>query len=502
MFSVVCSGGIRGIGGYMVQVETDISPGMPMFELVGYLGSEVKEAGQRVRTALNNTGYSIPIARITVNLSPADIRKNGTGYDLPIALSVLCCMGVVNCNCLEKLFVVGELRLSGQLAPTRGILPMLLEAKKCGMKKCIIPSANQSEGMMVDGIDVIGVDDISEMVSYLNGDINIMPYRSNVLSELSKPKEYEYDFKNIKGQVLARRGIEVGAAGLHNVIMTGPPGAGKSMLAKCIPSILPDLTMEECMEISSIYSVKGVLTDEKSIITKRPFISTHHTSTDISLIGGGLVPRPGAVSMAHNGVLFMDELPEYSRRTLEALRQPMEDRVVSIARNRDVCTFPSNFMLIAAMNPCPCGYYPDISKCTCTQSQRQRYAARISGPLLDRIDICISVDKISPRNLLDDSKSESSDSIRARIINAHNIQIDRFKGRQISFNSQMNNSDIAKYCALGKSEKKMMDTLIQKYDMSARSYFRVMKVARTIADLTGRDNISETDIAEAVRFKM
>lgn len=502
MFTRVSSGGVRGIGGFIVSVEADVSTGMPSFDLVGFLGSEVREAQQRVRTALKNSGYALPVARITVNLAPADIRKSGTCYDLPIALAILACMGEVPAKSLEGLFVAGELMLSGKIAATKGILPMILEAKRLGYKRFLIPSENHIEGAMVEGVKVYGVDTLIEAVGFIKGDRSISPYESILKQELCKPIEYAYDFSNVKGQLLARRGIEIGVAGLHNVMMIGPPGAGKTMLSKSIPSIMPPLSERECLEITSIYSVKGQISKESGLITRRPFVTAHHTSTDVSLIGGGNVIRPGAVSMAHNGVLFLDEIPEFSRKALEALRQPLEDRNVNITRNRDVCTFPASFMLVAAMNPCPCGYFPDRAKCYCTDAAREKYMSKISGPLMDRIDICITTQKVSLIELNNYEKAESSEDIRARVVRAHDIQSKRFKGRDISFNSQMDNHDIERFCKLKSEENDFIKSLSEKYDISARSYYRILKIARTIADIAEEESISVSHLKEAVRFKL
>ncbi|MBR6160194.1 MAG: YifB family Mg chelatase-like AAA ATPase [Lachnospiraceae bacterium] len=502
MFCSVLSGGVRGIESFPVSVETDISNGMPTFEMVGYVGNEVREAKDRVRTALANTGHSLPIARITVNLSPGDVKKSGTGFDLPVAMGVLVCMEEIGKDKILDVFIAGELSLNGEVCAIKGILPMILMAKSMGIKKCIIPLANSKEGSVVEDVEVYGVSSLPEAVSFLKGETDIAPMKSRLRSELLAGFEYDHDFANVKGQMMARRGAEIAAAGLHNMIMTGPPGSGKTLIAKSIPSIMPPLSEEECLEVSAIYSVRGELTGDMPLITRRPFVAAHSTSTDISLVGGGAVPRPGAVSLAHKGVLFLDEIPEFSRRALEALRQPLEDRKVHVIRNRDICTFPADFMLVAAMNPCPCGHYPDMNKCTCDDAKRKRYMSKISGPFLDRMDICITAEKVSPFDLRTGEKCEGSEDIRKRVMAAHRIQKKRFAGLGISFNSQMGNREIEQFCALGPAEEDLMKNLAIRHDMSARTYFRVLKVARTIADLAGSADINEDALCEAVRLKV
>ena len=501
MFCSVHSGGLRGIESFPVNVETDISSGMPGFDIVGFVANEVREAKERVRTALKNAGYPFPVARITVNLSPGDVKKSGTAFDLPIALSVLSCMEEVDAKKLDDVFVAGELSLSGDVVATKGILPMILMAKKRGIKRCIVPMANREEGSVVEDILVYGVTTLEETVSFLKGGKIIEPMKSGPRHESSACNEYEYDFVRIHGPEMARRGAEIAAAGLHNMLMIGPPGAGKTLIAKCIPSILPPLDKEECLEVSAIYSVRGALTPGEPLITRRPFVAAHSSSTDISLVGGGLVPRPGAVSLAHKGVLFLDEIPEFSRKTLEALRQPLEDGRVLITRNRDICVFPSDFMLVAAANPCPCGHYPDMNKCTCDISRRTRYLSKISGPFLDRMDLCIHADKVTPAQIRSPRTPEDSASIRKRVMAAHEIQKKRFSQTPILFNSQMGNRQIEEFCALGKVQEALMNELAQKYEMSARTYYRMLKVARTISDLAGSDSITEEALLEAVRLK-
>lgn len=500
MVTNVISGGVHGVEGYTVRVEADIDSGLPIFDIGGNIGSEVREARDRVKTALKNEGYDLPIGRIMVNLSPADRHKVGTLYDLPIAVSLLSAMNVIKQQNTSDTFFAGELMLSGQIRSVKGILPMVIHAKKSGVRRFVIPKDNELEAALIEDIDIYGVSDLKDVISFLGGKGFIEKTSLRKLSE-DDFLGYEFDLASVRGQLFAKRGLEIAAAGYHNMLMVGPPGAGKSMLAKCIPSIMPPLTRQECIEISSVYSVGGLLKDKSSIITKRPFISPHHLATEISLIGGGGHPKPGAVSYAGKGVLFMDEFPEFSRQTLEALRQPLEDRRVQLMRNLDTVEYPADFMLVAAMNPCPCGAYPDRKKCNCTKTARERYLGKLSKPLLDRIDICVEVEGLKAVDLINKSENESSYEVRKRVIKAHQIQQERFKDKHIIFNSQMNNKDIDKYCVLGDKQRHTMELLSEKYSLSARSYYRVLKVSRTIADLAGEDEVGEEHLYEAVRLK-
>ena len=498
MLSSVLSFGIHGIEGFCVRVEADISDGMPMFELVGYLSGEVREARERVRTALKNKGYVFPVKRITVNLSPGNIRKQGTGYDLPMAVAILSAMGEIREPVPGDTIILGELMLNGDVAPINGVLPMVIKARSMGIKRCILPYANRAEGAMADDVEIIGVRNIKEAADYLNGDAVIETYRCDADKGKQGSSASGCDLKFVKGQKMARRALEIAACGMHNMLMVGAPGAGKSMLAKCIPTILPPLTKEEALEVSSIYSVAGLLKESGRLLYERPFISPHHTVTDVAMTGGGACPRPGNISLAHRGVLFLDEMAEFSRYTLEVLRQPLEDRSITVARNQGTYVYPADFMLVGAMNPCPCGAYPDLSKCTCTEPQRRRYLNKLSRPLLDRMDICVDVERLTYDSLMDESVSESSAAVRERVIAAQERQKERLKDCGILFNSQMGTEETGRFCVITDKIRNWFADVLERMDISARSYNKILKVARTIADIDGEEELGKKHLSEAL----
>lgn len=509
MFSSVLTGCVAGMEAFLLRAEVDISNGLPGFCMVGSLGNEAKEAKERVQVALKNCGYHIPPNKITINLSPANIRKDGTGYDVPIAVGLLQDLGYFEEENTRNTLFIGELGLAGEIKPVSGILPIVREASIAGISCCIVPFDNVSEGSAIPGIKVKGATHISQLIAYLQEKEErekdrILPTYPCVLEKIQKENREKdnLDFEDVKGQEVAKRAAEIAAAGFHNLLMSGPPGGGKSMIARRIPGILPQLTAKECLEVSAIYSVAGMLNAETPLITGRPFRSPHHTISNAALVGGGIKIQPGAISLAHRGVLFLDELTEFPRYILECLRQPLEEHTVSIARANGCFSYPANFMLVCAMNPCRCGYFPDKNRCTCSEKEIKSYWNKLSGPLLDRIDMYVETARVDLDKLQSTRKGESSESIRKKVEKARRIQEKRFRNKNYSFNAEMPAADIDIFCALQKEEKQLMELAYRNLRLSARTYHRVLKVARTIADLEGCEYIQKQHIAEALAYRL
>lgn len=501
MYSIVSTAIIQGIRSIPVSVEADVSDGMPVFEMVGFLASEVKEARERVRTALKNLGYVLPPKRITINFTPADIRKSGSGFDLPIAAAVLAALAIIPSEELADTFVIGEVGLNGKVQPVHGVLPMIAEAKERGMKRCIVPLANRKEAELVTDVEIYGAESLEGVIDFLNGRMQQKEQQKPINIEETGKREEQADFADIRGQRFVKRACEVAVSGMHNLLMIGPPGSGKTMMAMRIPSILPPLALDEQMELSKIYSVSGLFTERERLMQERPFRAPHHTITSSGLSGGGVVPKPGEISLAHKGVLFLDELPEFQKNTLEILRQPMEDKKVRLARVQGTYEYPADFMLVAAMNPCRCGYYPDMQKCRCSARSIEQYLGQISQPLLDRIDVCVEAPKIEFRELTGTGREETSAEIRERVRRCQQIQQMRYQGETFRFNSQMPSVLVRKYCALDAGQEKFMEEMYQKLNLTARSYHKILKVARTLADMEGEEQIRTRHLQEAVCYR-
>lgn len=498
MYSTVMTSMIDGIRAVPVRVEADISTGMPVFDMVGYLAPEVREARERVRTALHNCGIVLPAKRITINLSPGDRRKSGTGFDVAIAVAILAALELIPAENCRNLVMIGELNLSGQIMPVKGVLPTVSDGVSRGEKRFLVPAGNLKEGRLVKEAEVFGFDTLPEVIAYLRDASYHEPSGKieNVTEKAARP-----DFAEVNGQKFLKRGAEVAASGMHNMLMVGPPGAGKTMISERMASILPPLTEQEELELSKIYSVCGLLSGSQGLLKERPFRSPHHTISTAGLAGGGVVPMPGEISLAHNGVLYLDELTEFHKSTLEVLRQPLEDHRIHLSRAMGNVVYPANFLLLASMNPCGCGYYPDRNRCRCSQPALRRYFDKVSQPLLDRMDICMEAPGVTYRDLVGNYVNESSEDIRRRVIACHEIQKKRYAGEDFCFNSRIPASSIRKFCPLGEKEERYMENIFHKMELTARTYHKILRVARTIADMDHSAEIGLAHLNEAVCYR-
>lgn len=501
MYSKVSTCVLQGLNGHLVEVEADLSRGLPMFNIVGLPDAAIKESKERVRTAVKNSGYEFPLSRITINLAPASLRKDGSQMDLAIAVGILRSAAFLKDFDYQGTIFIGELSLDGSLNRIEGALPMVISMRELGFKRFLVPFENREECSIIEDVEIMPVENLWEACGYINGEIELKPYTSRELGPALLVEPESIDFADIKGQEGLKRAMEVSAAGAHNLLIIGPPGSGKTMAARRLPTILPDLGLEEAIEVTKIYSVAGYLTTG-GLVRKRPFRAPHHSASGISIIGGGRVPKPGEVSLAHNGVLFFDELPEFQKNVLEVLRQPLEDGTVQISRVNASLSYPSRFMFVASMNPCPCGYFGDpLHSCSCSQGSIDRYLGKISHPLLDRIDLHIEVMPVKYDDLNLDMKARSSFEMKKAVVNARRLQVDRYAGTSIFCNANMGNKEIKKYCKLSSSCEEIMKSAFDKYRLSGRSYNRILKVARTIADLDSSDSIKENHLLEAIGYR-
>jgi magnesium chelatase family protein len=495
------TGTVAGIGAVMVTVEVSITGGGLGLFLVGLPDNAVRESEQRIRSAFDNSGYRMTARKCVVNLAPADLRKEGSGFDLPIAVAILAATEQVEPDTLAESVFVGELSLDGAIRGVRGVLPVTAEARERGFKRIYVPKENAMEAAVVDGIEVLAVDSLLDVAASLNGDLDIKPESGKIITSLEE-QTYAEDFADVKGQTHAKRALEIAAAGGHNVIMIGPPGSGKTMLARRMPSIMPPMTIEEALETTKIHSVAGKLGACRGLMSQRPFRAPHHLASPVALIGGGQNPQPGEVSLAHNGVLFLDEMPEFGHGVLEVLRQPLEDKHIAIARARYAVDYPSNFTLVASMNPCPCGYYNHPTKeCSCSTAAVHRYIGRISGPLMDRIDLHVEVTPVGREEMASTTLAESSASIRERVMRARKVQAERFASTGIHTNTMMSSAMLREFCPLTAESRTLLDRAMERLQLSARAYDRIIKVARTIADIEGAQDIAPTHISEAITYR-